>query len=203
MRNLYPLSLLFVLAGILVTPACTTSQKMRMKLDRINTDHFYTTPYSGEIERKYETRIQNPRGNHSLHLNLHTPPPRVTRFRRGERICVAVHSSPGERYRYQLVGVDPAPRLEWLSGMGKAQILDTPVKFSLFTVGGPRGGWQATCFQGTDLRMTGSAWRRYYETPSRWLWVDRLKPGEYTVRLIIKERRSGRTYAKDASFTVE
>jgi hypothetical protein len=129
-------------AALFTLSGCTTAQQIRTFHKPVQADQFYTTSYSAELRRHYETTsLSGP------NADLRDAPPRVNRFRRGERICVAIHSLSGAKYQEHHV---PG----WVSGFGKPEVLGTPVSFVYLFVGGLGDRWDATCILSEPLGDT-------------------------------------------------
>ncbi len=196
---------IFTLAGCSVT-----TLKNRSRVKPLQIDHFYTTGFSGELKVKYEQQKTSGRSNGHIVVKLITPPPRVDAFRTGERVCVAVHSSAGGRYKYNYqsgpLGTDLYGRQEYsyesgmtrLNGSGKGELRGTNIFFAALHVGG-LGGWQATCTAYEKDRSFPIAFRK----PDRMLIVNQLKPGRYKIVFRAEERHTKRTHKVETTFNVE
>ena len=118
------------------------------------------------------------------------PPPPVTRFRQGERVCLAVHSDPGAPY--VIIDDYAGDRKGRAYAGGSAQVLGTRFEFRSLLIGSV-GGWDVICVQagyGEDK-------------PDKWVWLDHLEPGLYKITLEASDYMTGRTYTLETSFTVE
>ena len=204
-------SLLIILAALSLSGCMPGTMEARFKLDPLRIDKFYATSYDGEVRRLYERILANPKGNRDDDVKLSYAPPRVLTFRRGERICFAVHAFPGGTYRYRYPYSDPTdPISHRLTGFGRIVIRGSNIKAkisggSIGSIGfHRRPAWQASCVVTPDVRMRSVGWNQYYENPSRWRWNNTLPPGSYTAVITIKEGRpTNRSHTLRTTFVVK
>ena len=200
---------LLVIASLSLS-GCFTMEE-RIKLDPLRIDQFYTTAYAGEVKRLYQKILSSPKGNRDDSVKVRLTPPKAPSFRRGERICFALHSFAGEAYRKRL-SRDPADIIsKRVTGFGRITIRGTNTRVSGGNIGsighrliGDRGAqWDVTCVVTPNVRMLSSSWNEYYENPTRWRWINRLKPGSYTAVIKVIERPTNRTHKLKTRFEVK
>jgi len=185
--------------------ACTMKQRMLLTLDRVKVNHFYTTSYSGEVKQKYEKMIQECKKykgkypfkacKHSIHPE--NAPPIVNRFRRGERVCLAVHSDLAQLYTITDDYAGTKTK-HWVTASDYSKVVGTRFEFGRLSIGAYSKAqrWEVVCI------------RRFYDykdeyKPDKWVWLDSLEPGLYNVKFKGKEFHTDRTYTLETSFTVE
>ena len=196
----------FLLLAVLVLQGCTQVDRMvaRSKLDPLHIDHFYATRYDGEIKQKYEKILSGSKKAYFSDIDVYKAPTRRSTFRRGERICFAVHALPGdydrkERERYRRTfGEDPWS--DYVEGNGNIMILGTNIETSggyIRSIGSHYNhGWQVTCVV--------SPWTAGEENPRKWRWNDTLPPGSYTATMTVKEDKpTERIHKLETSFVVK
>ncbi|MEZ4600010.1 MAG: hypothetical protein R2940_09480 [Syntrophotaleaceae bacterium] len=196
-------SVVMLTAIMILLQACNSFKSSGIK--PLEIDYFYTTSYSGEVKRKYES-LTKPE-IYGEEVAVQNAPPHVTKFYPGEKVCIAVHSAPGEPYVYRGDLLPPEDKV--VRGYVRPMIAGTrtyaypggytELSFPGLSVG-RAGGWWVSCVQLRPSMETpaGQQAGGYYH-PEFYL-----KPGQYTVKATIHESNIKRSYWPiKLSFSVE
>lgn len=192
--NHYIFNLFLVLIWIVILPGCMT------RLKPLKIGPFYTTSYSGNVKENIdrEEKLRRKQGypiDRGVGVTIFKAPPRVSKFKKGERICIATYASKAESSRSNYTYVEPdyygtgwrksytSKRTIRNTATGTGSIPFTRIIFAGIILGDYYGGWVATC-----------------TTQEK---VDKLKPGTYRAELRTVEHYTKRKRKFETTFTVE
>lgn len=172
----------------------TEEQKLRAALDPIQILQFYTTRCEGEIKQRYEKwKWGDP--YYFCAVEVDSQPPKISSFRRGERICFVAIALPTGNY------LDRYGTQRRHSAICTVTVKGTDIEMEYFAVGGIRKKWKVVGVIGKSF-ISERDRRQYSQNPSRWEWLDDLAPGTYTAQLEVDENPTKRISYYNCTFTV-
>jgi len=172
----------------------TEEQKLRAALDPIQIIQFYTTRYEGKIKQKYE-KWKWGEPYYFCAVEVDSPPPKISSFRRGERICFVVIALPTGNY------LDRYGTQRRHSGICTVTVKGTDIEMEHFAVGGVQKKWKVVGVISKSFFSERDR-RQYSRNPDNWEWLDNLAPGTYTAQLKVDENPTKRINYYNCTFTI-